>query len=56
MIAKIEKHSKFSYRWTAGGVRGYSFTRRGAIWASKRQAQSVRNYINAKENTEIIEV
>lgn len=56
MKAKIEKHGTFDYRWQIGHVRGYAQTRQGAILAAKKQADSIRRYMEAKENAEEIEV
>lgn len=56
MKAKIEKHGNFDYRWTISNFRGYSNTRSGAIKAAKKEANSIRKYISAKQNAEVIEV
>ena len=56
MKAKIEKHGNFDYRWTVSHFRGYSSTRKGAIRAAKKEANSIRRYMAAKQNAEELEV
>jgi len=57
MKAIITKTGKnVGYRWQVSHNHGFALTRMGAIYAARKCANSVRQYKNHKDNSEVLEV
>lgn len=54
--AKIERHGMFDYRWSVNNVRGFAWTRSGAIRAANKSSKRIRRWVLAKQTAEIIEL